>query len=87
MIITRLTPLIIILMTSFLANSQGNNFRIRTITAGVSLSNLFDTITINQAIAFLKKSKEEYTQKGYEVHSQARRHQSFHWRTIATQCI
>lgn len=67
MIISRLTLLVIILMTSFIANSQGNNFRIRTITAGVSLSNLSDTMTINQTITFLKKSKEEYIQKGYEV--------------------
>jgi uncharacterized protein len=59
--------LVITLLTSFLANGQTHNFRIRTITAGVSLSNLSDTTTILNAIAFLKKSKAEYVSKGYEV--------------------
>src|SRR5690606_5740581 len=65
--ITRLTLLTITVLTSFLANGQGYNFRIRTITAGVSLSSLSDTVTINQTVAFLKKSRTEYTKKGYEV--------------------
>ncbi|MDH5367806.1 MAG: DUF711 family protein [Cyclobacteriaceae bacterium] len=65
--ITRLTLLTITVLTSFLTNGQGYNFRIRTITAGVSLSSLSDTVTINQTIAFLKKSRTEYTKKGYEV--------------------
>lgn len=55
------------LLTAFLANSQSYDFRIRTITAGVSLSNLSDTLTINETITFLKKTKTEYTKKGYEV--------------------
>ncbi len=59
--------LIITLLTSFLAYGQTHNFRIRTITAGVSLSNLSDTTTISNAIAFLKNSKAEYVGKGYEV--------------------
>lgn len=57
----------ITLLSSFLIQSQNFNFRIRTITAGVSLSNLSDTLTINKTIAFLKKSRTEYTNKGYEV--------------------
>jgi len=65
--ITKLALLTITLLMSFLATGQGYNFRIRTITAGVSLSNLSDTVTINQTIAFLKNSKTEYTNKGYEV--------------------
>ncbi len=67
MIITRYTLVTIILLSSFLANSQGYNFRIRTITAGVSLSSLSDTVTIKETIAFLKKTRAEYTKKGYEV--------------------
>lgn len=59
--------MIITLLTSFLAYGQTHNFRIRTITAGVSLSNLSDTTTISNAIAFLKKSKAEFASKGYEV--------------------
>jgi uncharacterized protein len=65
--ISRLTFLAIALLTSLLANGQSHNFRIRTITAGVSLSSLSDTVTINNTIAFLKKSRAGYTQKGYEV--------------------
>jgi uncharacterized protein len=67
MYIARVTLITITVLTSFLANGQGNNFRIRTITAGVSLSSLSDTVTINQTIAFLKKSRTEYTKNGYEV--------------------
>jgi uncharacterized protein (UPF0210 family) len=40
---------------------------IRTITAGVTLNNLTDTATLNQAVEFLKKAKQEYISKGYEV--------------------
>jgi uncharacterized protein len=67
MIMFKLASLTIALLTSFLVNSQSHNFRIRTVTAGVSLSNLSDTVTINKTIAFLKKTKAEYTQKGYDV--------------------
>ncbi len=64
---TRLVLFTITLLSPFIANSQNYNFRIRTITAGVSLSNLSDTVTINETIAFLKKARTEYTNKGYEV--------------------
>lgn len=64
---SRLVLLSIALLTSFLANSQGHDFRIRTITAGVSLSALSDTVTINETIAFLKNVRSEYVKKGYEV--------------------
>jgi len=43
------------------------DFRIRTITAGVTLENFSDTTSINKAIAFLNKSRQVYLDKGYEV--------------------
>ena len=43
------------------------NFRIRTITAGVTIKNLSDTPTINKAVAFLKKAEKEFINAGYEV--------------------
>jgi uncharacterized protein len=43
------------------------NFRIRTITAGVTLKNLSDTSTIKQAVDFLKRAQKEFTDAGYEV--------------------
>jgi len=38
--------------------NQNFDFRIRTITAGVTLESLDDIATINDAIAFLEKSKK-----------------------------
>jgi len=64
---TRTFLLTIALLSSFLVNGQNFNFRIRTITAGVSLSNLSDTAAIKETIAFLKKSRTEFTNQGYEV--------------------
>ena len=43
------------------------DFRIRTITAGVTLENLSDTASINYAIEFLKKSRRVFIDNGYEV--------------------
>lgn len=43
------------------------NFRIRTITAGVTIKNLSDTSTINLAVAFLKKAEKQFINAGYEV--------------------
>ena len=43
------------------------NFRIRTITAGVTLKNLSDTISLNQAVRFLKQAQAEFVNAGYEV--------------------
>ena len=42
-------------------------FRIRTITAGVTIKNLSDTSTLKQAISFLKQAEKEFTKHGYEV--------------------
>jgi uncharacterized protein (UPF0210 family) len=37
------------------------------VTAGITLNSLSDTTTFNAAIEFLKKAKQEYIDKGYEV--------------------
>ena len=44
-----------------------HQFRVRTVTAGITLKSLDDTATFNAAIEFLKKSKQAYIDKGYEV--------------------
>jgi uncharacterized protein len=61
-----LLPLLFII---FYAHAQKAtfNFRIRTITAGVTLKDLSDTLTINRAVSFLKKAQKEFTDAGYEV--------------------
>ena len=43
------------------------DFRIRTITAGVNLSDLDDRQSILQAIDFLARAESEFTEQGYEV--------------------
>jgi uncharacterized protein (UPF0210 family) len=42
-------------------------FRVRTVTAGITLNSLTDTTTFNAAIDFLKKARQAYIDKGYEV--------------------
>lgn len=42
-------------------------FRVRTVTAGITMNSLTDTTTFNAAVDFLKKAKQAYTNKGYEV--------------------
>jgi uncharacterized protein (UPF0210 family) len=42
-------------------------FRVRTVTAGITLNSLADTTTFIAAIEFLKKAKQAYIDKGYEV--------------------
>ncbi|MEB2777344.1 DUF711 family protein [Algoriphagus sp. D3-2-R+10] len=49
--------------------NQTFDFRIRTITAGITLENLDDLNSIEKAIAFLEKSKKVFTDNGYEVQS------------------
>jgi len=44
-----------------------HQFRVRTITAGVTLNSLTDTATFNAAIEFLKKAKQQFITEGYEV--------------------
>jgi uncharacterized protein (UPF0210 family) len=66
---SRVTVLIFLLILAPALNAQNskNDFRIRTITAGVTLSSLADTLAIRDAILFLKHASEEFTSRGYEV--------------------
>jgi uncharacterized protein len=57
-----------LLITPYLYCQQKKfNFRVRTITAGVTIKNLSDTQPILQAIVFLKRAEKEFTKAGYEV--------------------
>ncbi len=62
-----LIPFISILLIGADKPENKFDFRIRTITAGVTLVNLSDTGSINNAIDFLKKSRQVFLDKGYEV--------------------
>jgi uncharacterized protein (UPF0210 family) len=44
-----------------------HQFRVRTVTAGITLNSLEDTATFYNAIEFLKKAKQAFVDKGYEV--------------------
>jgi uncharacterized protein (UPF0210 family) len=60
--------LLLFLMPSMLhAQGKDYHFRVRTITAGVSLSALTDTATLSKAIEFLKTAKQEFVAQGYVV--------------------
>jgi uncharacterized protein (UPF0210 family) len=55
-------------LTTFLYSQQTiHHFRIRTVTAGITLKSLSDTATFNKAIEFLKNARQAYINKGYEV--------------------
>lgn len=57
-----------LLIASYLYSQQKTfKFRIRTITAGVTMKNLSDTQTIIQAVLFLKHAEKEFKKAGYEV--------------------
>jgi uncharacterized protein (UPF0210 family) len=59
---------LLLFLTTILYSQEANHlFRVRTVTAGVTLNSLADTTTLNSAIEFLKKVKQEYIAKGYEV--------------------
>jgi hypothetical protein len=45
----------------------GYNFRIRTITAGVSLKSTTDLAAIESAIAFLQRARKKFADAGYEI--------------------
>ena len=49
------------------AKASTHNFRIRTITAGVRMTDLEDLSTLHRAAAFLVSAREEYLESGYEV--------------------
>lgn len=59
--------IISLLLVSADKPNQTLDFRIRTITAGITLENLDDISTINKAITFLEKSKKVFINKGYVV--------------------
>ncbi|WP_445733096.1 DUF711 family protein [Mariniflexile sp.] len=68
----KLTKLLFLSIISLLLISadkpnQTFDFRIRTITAGITLENLDDLNAIKNAITFLEKAKNSYISKGYEV--------------------
>lgn len=57
----------LLLIISLASCSQTKDFRIRTITAGVNVSDLSDTTTLLEAIEFLKEARSTYIDAGYEV--------------------
>ncbi|HEX6225555.1 MAG TPA: DUF711 family protein [Chryseolinea sp.] len=54
---------------SIVSNAQKptHAFRVRTVTAGITLNSLSDTATFYAAIVFLNKARQTYIDKGYEV--------------------
>ena len=63
---------------TLLAQSAQHNFKIRTITAGVSLRDLSDTASVIDAVDFLKKARNEFVGNGYEVQTIRIATQHFH---------
>ena len=59
--------LLFILTTIAYCQQTTHSFRVRAITAGITLQRLDDTAAVNTAIDFLKKARQAYTDKGYEV--------------------
>ena len=47
--------------------AQDSDYRIRTITAGVTVANLYDTTSLIEAAQFLVKAQQAYEMAGYEV--------------------
>ncbi len=65
--IAKFLPVLLCISSVLSAQSPTQLFKIRTITAGVTVKNLSDTSTLLTAVAFLKKAREQYTKAGYEV--------------------
>lgn len=60
--------LFLLLLAYYVRGQKSNfNFRIRTITAGVTLKDLSDTSAIIRAAIFLKQAQKEFSEAGYEV--------------------
>src|ERR1700680_493019 len=59
--------LLVSLTTVLYSQKTTHQFRVRTVTAGITLNSLADTTTFNAAIDFLKKAKQVYIDNGYEV--------------------
>src|SRR5687768_16257142 len=53
-------------MNSF-TQAPAHHFRVRTITAGITMNSLSDTTTFNYAVKFLLKARQAYVDEGYEV--------------------
>lgn len=62
-----LTLLIIVVILQVKSQNTVHNFNIRTITAGITLSDLTDTTSVLEAVDFLKSARAEYTDVGYTV--------------------
>lgn len=67
-----------LLLVSADKTKQTFDFRIRTITAGITLKNLDDLNAIKNAITFLEKAKNSYINKGYEVQDMRMATQNLH---------
>src|SRR5579862_819069 len=58
---------LLIFSCALFAQKPKFGFRIRAITAGVTLSSLHDTAALHSAIDFLLKAKQKFIERGYEV--------------------
>jgi uncharacterized protein len=47
--------------------AKSHGFKIRTITAGVTLKNTSDLVTVESAIGFLQRAKKKFEDDGYEI--------------------
>lgn len=63
----RLTLILILINACVLHAQEKKIFSIRTITAGVTMTSLSDTVSLLKAVAFLKQAKMEFEANGYEV--------------------
>ncbi len=65
----KIFALCLLFFSTTVSYSQGtiHQFRVRTVTAGITLNSLDDTATFNTAVEFLSKAKQAYIDKGYEV--------------------
>lgn len=68
----------LVLPLTLLAQPVQHNFKIRTITAGISLRDLSDTSSVIEAVDFLKKARNEFVGNGYEVQTIRIATQHFH---------
>lgn len=60
---------LIFLLSATIGYGQKNAavFKIRTITAGITVASLSDTASVLQAVEFLKQARQTYSSVGYEV--------------------
>ncbi len=69
MLLSCLLPSCVVLFgcKEVIGQDPGLNFNIRTVTAGITLSDLSDTTTIGDAVRFLKEARNVYSNAGYTV--------------------